>query len=194
MRAHPFTVSLMLIALVVPVADAQQPASPLPAAPSAAKPLPPIHFAGALAGDELLTRLKTDARYAFLSKDVIGSPIALRVSHTDTPTAGGKAAGLASAILAGGTLGLLPMVTSAELVVTYEINVNGTPLTSYTYQKTFTRSQNIYSTDTTYGLGKDGFEWAKSTVEQFLADSANDPKLADLVREYEFYFGPVKAP
>ena len=157
--------------------------------PVKAAPMPPLFFAGTVAGDEFLTRIKANPRFAQLSRDVIGSPIRLQISKSYRTSAGGVATGLASAILAGSSLGLLPMVTNGDLTITYEVMVNGTLLTSYSYQKNFTRMQSIYGTDKTYGMGTDGFEWAKSTVDSFLADSAKDAKIDALVVEYQFYFG-----
>lgn len=81
------------------------------------------------------------------------------------------------------------MVVNNDLVISYEIVVNGTVVTSYSYRKNFTKAVNIWATDTTYGLGKDGLVWAKETATQFAAEVARDPKLAALVEEYEFYFG-----
>lgn len=154
--------------------------------------LPPIRFNGSVAGDELYDRLKQDPRYAKLDRGLFGSPIELRITRASETTSGGKAAGFASAILAGGTLGLLPMVTNDDLVITYEYVVNDNVLASWSYRKNFTRSQNIYSQDKTYGLGDEGLAWVKTTVDQFLADSRTDSRLAEFVREYEFYFGAVK--
>jgi hypothetical protein len=42
--------------------------------------------------------------------------------------------------------------------------------------------------DPTYGLGKKGLEWLKGTATEFAIAAANDPKLAELKREYDFYF------
>lgn len=165
------------------------PPAALPPTPDATTPLPPLQYAGTVAGDELYLAMKANPRFARLDKEQIGSPIGLRVTYSFALTAGGKAGGLASAILAGGTLGLLPMVTNGDLVITYEMMANGTVLTSYADQKNFTRSQNIYATDTTYGLGKEGLAWTKTTVDQFLAGAAKDAKLVGLVAEYQFYFG-----
>lgn len=159
------------------------------AANSSPASFPPLQYAGTVAGDELYTLIKANPRFAKLDKELVGSPVSLRVTQSFALSSGGKATGLASAILAGGTLGLLPVVTNGDLVITYEMVVNGTVLSTYAYQKNFTRSQNIYSTDTTYGLGKDGLAWTRTTVEQFLADAAKDPKLDALLAEYQFYFG-----
>jgi hypothetical protein len=152
--------------------------------------LPAMNYLSSVASDELFDAIKTNAAFAKLDKELLGSPITLRISHSLQPTATGKATGLLSAIWAGGTLGLLPAVTNNSLVVTYEIRVHGQELTSYSYQRTFTRAVNIWAKDdATHGLGQDGFDWVKGTAQEFAAAAAHDPKLAELKREYELYFG-----
>jgi hypothetical protein len=160
----------------------------VPTAGSGTGQLPPLHFFGTVAGDELFSLIKADARYSKLDQELIGSPILLRVTNSFEMSNGGRATGLASAIFAGGSLGLLPLVTNGDQVITYELVVNSTPLTTFTYRKNFTRSTNIWAKDTTYGLGKDGLAWAKGTVALFLADAASDEKLAALLAEYDQYF------
>ena len=175
-----------LLTVTVPVAAGQASGS----ITMAQRPLPPLFYPGAVAGDELFNLIKANARFAALSKDVVGSPITLRTWTSYRTSAGGTATSLASAILAGGSLGLLPIVTNGDLAITYELLVNGTVLASYTYEKNLTRVQNIYiHDDSSYGMGSDGLAWAKGTVAQFLADAARDPKLDALSQEYQFYFG-----
>ena len=156
-------------------------------------PLPPTLYAGAVAGDELLALLRAQPRFAQVSKDLVGSPIAIQVSQSFEPTAGGTASALASAILTGSTLGLIPMVTNNDLVITWEVVVNGTVLTRYRYRNNFTRVDSIYAggNDTTYGLGKEGLAWVRSTAQSFMDDVAKDEKVAALVAEHAFYFGPA---
>lgn len=174
------------IMMDVPVMQTVAP--PPPPVAAAPRALPPMRWFGTVAGEELYKLVKADARFAQLNSELIGSPVLLRVSHSFEATSGGKAAGLASAILAGSTLGLLPVVMNNDLIINYELVVNGTTLSTYTYRKNFTRSVNIYAKDETYGLGKEGLAWAKSTVTEFLAAVRDDAKLAELVAEYEFYF------
>jgi hypothetical protein len=132
--------------------------------------------------------IKAAPRFAKLDREQVGSPIALVVTHNFETSAGGKAGGLLSAVLAGSTLGLIPLVINGDLAVTYEFQVNGVTISSRTYQKNYTQAQNLLAKDATYGLGKDGLAWARSTAEQFLAASATDEKLAELVTEYRYYF------
>ena len=163
----------------VPPATASTPASSLPA----------MSFYGSIADDELFDLVKKTDQFARLDKELIGSPLQLRVMHALQPTASGKATGLLSAIFTGGTLGLIPAVTNNSLMVTYEVRVHGRELVSYSFQRTFTRAVNIWAKDETHGLGKEGLEWLKSTATEFTTAAAIDPKLASLKKEYERYFG-----
>jgi hypothetical protein len=151
--------------------------------------LPAMNFYGSIASDELFDLIKKNDQFARLDKELYGSPLQLRVTHSLQPTTGGKATGLVSAIFSGGTLGLLPMVTNNSLVVTYEVRVHGRELTSYSFQRSFTRAVNMWAKDETHGLGVDGLAWLKSTASEFTAAAANDAKLISLKKEYEHFFG-----
>jgi hypothetical protein len=156
-------------------------------------PLPAMNFYASVAGDELFATVKENAAFANLDKELLGSPIMLRVTHSLQPTGAGKTTGLLSAIFAGSTLGLLPVVTNNSLVVTYEVLVHGQDVTTYSYQRSFTRAINIWAKDdATHGLGKDGLEWIKGTATEFAAAAAHDEKLAALQKEYVLYFGAKK--
>ena len=170
-----------------------EPAAPAPAAP-AADALPPMSFYASVATDELLARLKAVPAFSKLEKDLYGSPIQVRVTHTLQPTAGGQAAGLLSAIAAGSTLGLLPVVTNNNLVLTYEIEVNGKDVAHYEFSRSFTRAINIWSekNDPTYGLGAEGIEWVRTTADEFATKAARDPAVLELAKEHQFYFGAGK--
>jgi hypothetical protein len=103
----------------------------------------------------------------------------------------GTASEIASALLAGGTLGILPAFSNRDLTVTYEILVNGSILLSYQYSKNLTRVFNLHSTDKTHGLGAEGVTWVTGTASQFAADVAHDSKFAELQAEYRYYYAPA---
>ena len=151
--------------------------------------LPAMNFGSSIAPDEMFDAVKSHPMFAKLERDLYGSPVTLRITHSLQPTAGGKAAGMLSALWSGSTLGLLPMVTSNSFVVRYDVRVQGRDIATYTYQRTFTRAVNLWAQDKTYGLGEEGLVWLKSTAQQFANDLAGDSSVADLRSEYEFYFG-----
>ncbi len=165
----------------------------VPAQASSMAPLPPTLYVGAVAGEELLALLRAHPRFGQVSKDLVGSPISIQVSQSFESTAGGTAGAFASALLAGSTLGIIPMVTNNDLVITWEVAVNGTVLSRYRYRNNFTRVDSIYAggADTTYGLGKEGLAWVRSTTQSFIDDLAKDAKLDALIAEHAFYFGPA---
>jgi hypothetical protein len=192
-----------------PPSSAQQGAgtATLPAAPATAAPvtvavpapvpadaLPPMTFYASVAPDELLANIKAASAFSQVDKELIGSPIQLRITHSLQPTAGGQAAGLLSAVWAGSTLGLLPVVTNNNLVLVYEVRVNGKDVARYDFQRSFTRAIAIWGAqnDPTHGLGAEGLEWARSTATEFAAKAAQDPALLALAKEYRFYFGAQK--
>ena len=89
----------------------------------------------------------------------------------------------------------LKAALSGEHEIIYEYRVNGRVVSRYSYKKAITRSINLWkSNDTTHGLGKDGLEWARSTADRFLQDSASDAALAAVVEEYNAYFTPTAVP
>jgi hypothetical protein len=148
--------------------------------------MPPIGFVSTIAADELYDVLKGSPAFSSMDKEKPGNPIIVRVSHTYGHMS--VASGIASAIFAGGTLGLLPAVSNRDLVVTYEVLVNGSVLLSYSYAKNVTRVFNIHSTDRTHGLGDDGLAWVKSTAVQFAGAAVRDAKYAELQSEYHYYY------
>ncbi|QQP97623.1 hypothetical protein [Lysobacter enzymogenes] len=183
-------------------AAAPAPAASAPAVPASATPasaasavvapkagaLPPMRFLASVAEEEIYAGLKADPNFAALDKELVGSPLSLMVTHTMRPTAGGMAAGLLSAVLAGGSLGLIPVVSSERMVIKYDLMLNGRPLTSYSFERTAARAQNLWTVDA--GIGKAGMEWVKSTVPEAAAKIAKDPAVLALRQEMDFYFPP----
>ena len=162
-------------------------------APANVRVLPPMQFYSSIGGDTLYDLLKADPSFAKLDKEMVGTPLFVVVTHSIKPTAGGSAAGALTAFLAGSTLGIIPVVTSEEFVVRYEIWLQGQPIASYSFNKTKTRAMNMWAmgADKYYGLGKDGMEWLKGTAAEFATKAATDPKLANVQAEIEYYFPPA---
>lgn len=154
------------------------------------RPLPAMNFYSSFANDTIYDTIKANPRFSQLDKDLVGSPISLLVTHSVRPTAGGQAAGFMSAILSGSSLGLIPIVTNEQFVLRYEILLQGKPVSVYSFDRTSTRAINIWSEDTGIEkmLGKDGMEWLKSTINEFIAKSASDPELLKIQSEIDFYF------
>jgi hypothetical protein len=148
---------------------------------------PSMSFFSMIASDDLYDALKKQPGFQTLDRDKLGSPIHIRVSleYGRTMSPGN----LASAILTIGTLGLLPAVDNRDLLLTYEVLLNESALTSYTYSKHVTRMFSLYSKDRTHGLGDDGLAWVTGTASQFATDFTRDPKYADLNAEYRLYYG-----
>jgi hypothetical protein len=198
--------SMIALLLVFPIsaiaagALPPAPASVVAAAPAlapaaaSALALPPMYFSSSIAEDDLLAAFKATPAFFALDKELVGSPLQLRVTHTVRPTAGGQAAGLLSAILSGSTLGLLPVVTNDRFVVKYEVWLNGTPIAECSFERTATHADNIWTAPKNdAGLGKDGLEWLKSTARESAAKLAQDPALVAVRSDVAFYFPPQEA-
>ncbi len=165
--------------------------SPAPSGAGASESLPSIGFGSTIASDEIYAALKSAPIFATIDKDKPGSPVTIRVSHIYGHLS--TATSIASAILVGGTLGLLPAFSNRDLVITYDVIVNGSVLTTYTYSKNLSRVFNVHATDKTHGLGADGLAWVTGTSSQFAADIAHDAKYAQLIAEYHFYYDAPSA-
>lgn len=152
--------------------------------------LPTLRFTADAFGSGCYEQIQRAPQFQKMSREALGSPIELRVYHTSRINRGGAEA---SGLLAAATLGIFPVVASGEHSVVYEILVNGTPLATYRYSKAITHAHNLWTgADTTFGMGKDGLEWARSTVELFLKDAAGDARLTGLSAEFDYYFGSAK--
>lgn len=151
--------------------------------------LPPVLYVSTVDSDELYNRLKQAPSLENMDKESVGNPVRLLISYKFEPTAGGTAAGLTSAILAGGSLGILPMVSNDDLVLTYEFRVHNQVIASFSYRENFTQAKNMYSNAGLYSLDGKALAWAVGTTERFLADIGKDQALLDLTEEYHYYFG-----
>jgi len=185
MSSAPAKRALALVWLLSCAANAQaQQAAVLPALRFNADPL----------GSGFYDQIRGAPQFQKLSREAAGSPIELRVYHTWRINRGSATA---TGLLAAATLGLLPQVSSGEHTIVYEVLVNGVPVTSYKYSRSLTHARNLWTEDKSYGMGKDGMEWAKSTVELFLREAAADARLTALSAEFDYYFGepqPQAAP
>jgi hypothetical protein len=171
----------MLPMLCLSPAHADEAASPAP--------LPAMRYYGSPITSDLYDAIKADPYFTRLEKELPGSPIVLRVTHTLELTSGGRAAALTTVVLAAVTLGIIPIVVNQDVVVTYEVLVNTVPVATYSYRRNQSQSHNVWNqNDKTFGLGADGLAWVKTTVTPFLAAAREDPALAALLEEYRYYF------
>lgn len=165
----------------------------LPMVATADSTLPPMRFMSSIASEPLLEEIKKHPSLANIDDELYGSPINLLITHSTKPTPGGQAAGALTAVLAGGTLGLIPLVDSNNMVISYEIWANGEEVASFSFERKLTRATNMWSTkdDGTYGLGKEGYAWLLTTVEQFATQIQADARVAAMAAEYAVYFPPA---
>ena len=157
-------------------------------------PYPPMQFYSSFSKEKLLEELRGEQQFENLDNEALGSAIVISVRHQTRMTAGGSAAAMGSAVLAGSTLGLLPVVSNDDLVITYAISVHGDRIASFEYVENFTDVDSMYDTNIN-ALDGPALEWAESTVAMFLSDVQEDGKVRELVEEYRYYFSasPVVA-
>ena len=155
-------------------------------------PYPPMRFYSSFSKDTMLEKLRTAQQFENLDNEATGSAIVIQVRHQTRMTAGGSAAALSSAVLAGSTLGLLPVVSNDDLVISYDVLVHGDKIATFEYVENFTEVDSMYDTNFNT-LDGPVLEWAESTVEMFLADLQEDGKVNELVEEYRYYFGSAPA-
>lgn len=154
--------------------------------------LPVLRFSADALGGSFYEELRQAPQFQKLDREALGSPLELRIYHTWRIA---KGSAVATGLLSAVTLGILPQVSSGEHEIVYEVLVNGVLVSSFKYQKNLTHAHSMWTgVDTTHGLGKEGTDWAKSTVELFLRDAAGDPKLSALSAEFAYYFAPAAPP
>ena len=193
MKPRILVLTLLMMAAGAGPLAAEEPKSAAGAPPTPANVvLPRVRFTSSVAAADLFAQLHADPMLPLLDQEIQGCPIVLRVTNSVEPTSGGKAAGTATGLLAAGTLGIIPIVTNEDYVVSYDLIVNNTLVSTHTYRRNFTRSRNLWTLDKSNNLGNEGLAWVKGTATQFLADAHNDPALAKLASEYIYYFGPAE--
>lgn len=136
---------------------------------------------------EIIEKMKQQPMLSQVATDNYGTPIRLLITNHSDVTAGGNVSGFMSAMLAGGSLGLLPMVTNADQVLVYEIRVNGATVARYNYTANFTEAKNIYSDPTKLDPRIKAF--VLSTIDNFVADLNKDGALTPIQQDYQYYFG-----
>jgi hypothetical protein len=148
---------------------------------------PPMVFISSVSEEKLLEAIREVPEFAKIDDEALGSPIVLQVRHFTRMTAGGSAAGFGSAVLSGGTLGIIPIVTNNDLVVKYEFTVHGTPIASFEYEENFTEVESLYDMNTE--LEGEMLAWAEATVDQFIKDINGNADIQAVFDEYRYYFG-----
>ena len=155
---------------------------------------PPMQFYSSFSKDKLLEQLRETQQFANLDNEALGSAIVIRVRHQTRMTAGGSAAALSSAVLAGSTLGLLPVVSNDDLIISYDVLVHGDKIATFEYIENFTDADSMYDTNINELEGP-ALEWAEGTVSMFLSEVGENELIQDLIEEYRYYFStsPVVA-
>jgi len=151
--------------------------------------LPHMRFASTVKAELIFDKIKAMPAFVNVSKDNHGASLTLRVSHGYRTSAGGAAAGATTGLLAATTLGIIPIVKSHDLVVTYEILANDTVIDTIEFRKGFTDAVNLFSEAAQAGkMSKDEEAWLIGTLPEFELAMSKSEKVKTLVDEYSYYF------
>ncbi|MHC9511058.1 hypothetical protein [Kangiella sp. M94] len=147
----------------------------------------PINYASNVDSPSFHTKLKEIENFSNVEYDHNGSPLLLITTLHNTMTNGGQATGLFSAMLAGGSLGLIPMVTNQDLTITYNVMVNRQVLARFSYTENFTDAVSLYNAGN-LEIDEDVEAWLLSTLPKFEEELKQHSDFSILLYEYDLYF------
>lgn len=147
----------------------------------------PINYASNVKSPSFHTKFKEIEHFGNVANDNHGSPLLIVTTLHNTMTNGGQATGLFSAMLAGGSLGLIPMVTNQDLTITYNVLVNRQVIARFSYTENFTDAVSMYSAGN-QEIDEDVEAWLLSTLPKFEEELRNHSGFSILLYEYDFYF------
>lgn len=147
----------------------------------------PMRYVSSVSGDELFDALKETNGLSEISKELYGSPIVMRSTLEKFNTAGGSASTAFSAMLAGGSLGILPVVTNNDFILRYDILVNGEIIFEKAYIKNMTDAVNMFAQNSGK-MDPEILEWVLSTAPEINQLVNSNENIEKLVKEYLYYF------
>jgi len=148
----------------------------------------PMYYVSNIPNKEFIEKLQQKPLLKGLKTKLYGSPIYFRTTIQNHDTAGGSAGTFFSAMLAGGSLGIIPIVTNKDFVLRYEIFVNGEKLFDHQFTYNVTDVKNMFTGSNGNTLDPELFEWASKTIEEVAPMIQKDEKVQKLINEYQYYF------
>jgi len=148
----------------------------------------PMYYVSNIPNDEFLEKLQDIKFLSNLQTKLYGSPIYFRTTIQDHSTAGGSTGEFFTAMLAGGSLGIIPMVTNKDFVLRYEIFVNGEKLFDHQYTHNVTNAKFLFSGPDGNKLNPELLKWINGTIDEVTQMIQKDQKVKKLVTEYQYYF------
>ncbi|AWB65503.1 hypothetical protein C2869_03215 [Saccharobesus litoralis] len=160
--------------------------SPFVAAAEENSSSPQIKFLSIFDDDISYDLLKKSPLLANLAKeeDAPGCPIVVAAWYEQAESG---ASGAVTGLLSASTLGLVPVVRGKDFTIKYKIRVNGNTVSEYEYKKSFVDTEFLFAME--HGLTDKAKVWVVETVDLLLADLEKDQKFAELLQEYQYYFG-----
>ena len=124
-----------------------------------------------------------------LDENYDDSPIALIVSLVNRDRSLEGAVGFTSLMITSGTLGLVPVVTNNDLIVRYELILHGSVISRHEFAENFRGADMIWDNGPNEpALTEAMMAWISSTVPLLKEAYDNDEGLAQLTRDYNYYF------
>lgn len=148
---------------------------------------PPLFYQSNIEDEKFREALLARQAFNRLDKDAVGLPIGLMVLKSLRPKA--DAAGFTSAMLAAGTLGLVPMVNNKEFTVYYMVFVHGERIARFEYSMSSADVEMLWgAAGQQRDIKPEEEVFLENTIPRFLNDLKKDEKVSALFDEYYEYF------
>lgn len=150
---------------------------------------PPVFFVTNVESAAFKEKLNGYGAFARLDSEAVGLPIGLRIvkghrTKQDATT-------MSSVMLSASTLGLIPMVSSTEFKVYYDVYVQGKSIAEFEYQVDSTDVNHLWAANTGERKTKPAEElFMDYSLSLFLSDVQKSEKVQAAFAEYWQYFPP----
>ena len=153
------------------------------------KQYPPVFFVTNLDDNNAFgEHLASFAAFTELNKDSLGLPIGLRVIKAHRTKADGTS--VSTGLLAASTLGIIPVVSSTEFKVRYDVFVQGDSIAEFEYEMSSTKVDNIWNNNPNKKAELKPAEqlFLENSANLFLADLKKSKEVQAVFSEYFEYF------
>ncbi|WP_144395344.1 hypothetical protein [Pleionea sediminis] len=148
----------------------------------------PIRYFSTVPGDAVMEKIMLHPKFNNAQEELPGSPIVLRVVLEQRQDVNNPAS-FTTGLLAATSLGILPAVMSEDILIRYEVFVNGNSIVDFEFTESFTEVKNIFAGRDSSKLDPEIEQWVLTTTDQFLSSVEKSKEFKELEKEYDFYFG-----
>ena len=148
---------------------------------------PPVLFVSNISETEIKETIEEFSAFKALDEDAIGLPIVVRVLKGKRAKQDG--ASLSTALLAAGTLGLVPVVQNTEFNVYYDVFLQGKEIARFKYTRDSTSVGILWNAANSNQQTKPAdVLFLEATVPAFLNDLKENKETQAVFSEYWEYF------